>query len=454
MLDKLKSSYWFRSGFFTIGERLGAMVMSLGAMMLLLKYHLPKEAWGTWVIFLTITSIFEVGRIGLLSNGLIKYLSNCTKEEYPKIVTASWVLNFILTCIIAAVLFGLAEFISIILEYFESTSNSTELTKILKIYCITTFLLIPFFQCNFTQQANLQFKGVFVATITKVGVLFGYIVVMYFSLEKWQMSLVDLAIWQAIGSGLASLVSYLFTKKYLQFSAKVSWEWVKTLFHYGKYVFGTNMSAMLYKGTDKLMLGGLISATSAGIYETAIRVTNMTDVPTLAMANVLFPQSAKQASDGDVAMKNLYEKAVGAILCVMIPAILFVECFAEFIILFIATEEYLSAANLLRLTILYGLFMPFTVQFGTVMDASRSPKINFRFTILSLILNAIFNYIFIVNYGVYGAAYGTLMTYFTVLIMMQIILKREFKVNFINCFKNVFFFYGEGWKMAMKFIKK
>jgi lipopolysaccharide exporter len=447
MLEKLKNSYWFRSGFFTIGERLGAMVMGLGSLMFLTKYHLTKDDWGIWVIFLAITSILEVGRIGLLSNGLIKYLSNCTREEYPKIITASWVLNIILTCLIALVLFGLSEFIGM-------WSNSTELTQILKIYCITTFLLIPFFQCNFIQQANLQFMGVFFATITKVGVLFGFIIAMYFTLGKGEMSLVDLAIWQAIGSGIASIVSYLFTRAYLKFSKELDWKWVNTLFNYGKYVFGTNMSAMLYKSIDKLMLGSLVTTASAGVYELAIRVTNMTDVPTLAMANVLFPQSAKQAGDGDAALKKLYENAVVAILCVMIPAIIFVELFAEYIILFISTEEYLVAANLLRLTILYGFFMPFTVQFGTVMDATRSPKINFRFTILSMILNVVFNYIFIMKYGIYGAAYGTLLTYLTVLIMMQVILKREFKINFLDCVKNAFFFYGAGWKIAKSYLNK
>ena len=447
MINKLRTSYWFRSGFFTIGDRLSAMIMGLGSLMLLTKFHLSLADVGIWVIFLTITSILEVGRIGLQSNALIKYLSDCTEEEYPKIVTASWVLNFIVTGFAVLFLLGLAGFIG--MKY-----DSAALTQILKIYGITTFVLIPFFQCNFIQQANLDFKGVFVSSFVKNGILFGYIVAMYFLLSKEEMLLVDLAKWQLVAAAFASLVAYWLTRKYLKFSSSIDWAWVKTLFDYGKYVFGTNMSAMLYKSIDKLMLGGLVSAAAAGLYELAIRVTNMTDVPTLAMANILFPQSAKQANDGENAMKKLYEKAVGAVLCVMFPAIIFVEIFAEYIILFIATEEYLIAADLLRLTILYGFFMPFTVQFGTVMDAARNPKINFRFTILSMILNIVFNYIFITNFGIYGAAYGTLLTYTVVFGMMQLVLKREFDVNFLDCIKNAFSFYGEGFSIFKKYVFK
>ena len=447
MLNKVRNSYWLRSGFFTIGERLSGMVMGLASLMLLTKYHLSMEDVGIWVIFLTITSILEVGRIGLLSNGLIKYLSDCTEEEYPRIVKASWTLNFILTCFIALFLWVLSGFIG--MKY-----HSSVLSHILRIYCLTTFLLIPFFQGNFVQQANLDFKGVFFSNFAKVGILFGYTLAMFFVLEKEELQLVDLTIWQAIGSALASVVSYFSARKYMRFSKKIDWEWVKILFNYGKYVFGTNMSAMLYKSIDKLMLGSLISAAAAGVYELAIRVTNMTDVPTLAMANVLFPQSAKQANNGEGALKSLYEKAVGAVLCVMFPAIIFVELFAEFIILFVSTEEYLIAANLLRLTILYGFFMPFTVQFGTVMDAARNPKVNFRFTILSMILNVVFNYIFISKFGIYGAAYGTLLTYLTVFFMMQVVLKREFKISFLDCIKNAFFFYGEAFRIGKTYLKK
>jgi len=340
-------------------------------------------------------------------------------------------------------LFGFANFAG---QFYEAE----ELSTLLKIYCVTTFALIPYFQCNFTQQANLDFKGVFFATLTKSGFLFGFIA--YIFLLKKEMTLVDLAIWQGIGSAASSLVSYLFCRKYLTFSSTVNWDWVKKLFHYGKYVFGTNLSAMLYKGIDKLMLGKLATTAATGIYETAIRVTNMADVPTLAMANILFPQSARQAKDGKKAMKNLYENAVAAILTIMIPAILFVECFAEFIIWFIAGNKYVDYADLLRLTILYGFFMPFTVQFGTIMDAYKSPKVNFRFTILSMVLNVIFNYIFITQMGVYGAAVGTLMTYLTVFGLIQVILKREFEINFLNCFKNMIGFYKKGFNLILSFI--
>lgn len=446
MLNKLKSSYWFRSGFFTIGERLSAMIMGLGSVMMLTRYF-TKSEFGTWVIFLTVTSILEVGRIGLLSNGLIKYLSDCTKEEYPKIITASLVLNFILTCFIALVLWIFSSVL------YVDDENGEVLTQIFRIYCITTFLLIPFFQCNFTQQANLDFKGVFYATFTKAGVLFAFIFVMFFFFEKGEMNLVNLAIWQAIGSGLASVVSYVLARKYLQFSAEISWKWVNNLFHYGKFVFGTNLSAMMYKSIDKLMLADMSGKAATGLYETAIRVTNMTDVPTFAMANILFPQSAREASNGAAGLKNMYEKAVGAVLCVMLPAIIFIQIFAELIIIFIAGEDYLEGANLLRLTILYGFFMPFTVQFGTVMDAARSPKINFHFTILTMILNVIFNFIFISKFGIYGAPYGTLLTYLTVFFMMQIILKREFGISFLAAIKNAFYFYGTGWRIAKNYLK-
>src|SRR5690606_13239672 len=114
---------------------------------------------------------------------------------------------------------------------------------------------------------------------------------------------------------------------------------------------------------------------------------------------------------GNNGVKNLYEKAVGAILAFMIPAILLVWIFAHYIIWFVAGAQYLDAVPILRITMLYGLFMPFAVQFGTVLDSIGLPKINFYFTLANLILLGAIDYFFIWGFGTIGAAYGTLLAY-------------------------------------------
>src|SRR5690606_30141184 len=127
----------------------------------------------------------------------------------------------------------------------------------------------------------------------------------------------------------AALVSYLFVRRTFRLSVTLEKRWIKQLLRYGKYSFGTAMTAVISSSIDQMMIGGLVSPISAGIYNIAVRVTNMINIPTNAMATIVFPQSARRIEDqGDVAVKYLYEKSVGTVLAMLFPAVVLAFLFA------------------------------------------------------------------------------------------------------------------------------
>lgn len=217
-------SYWIRSAIFTLFERGSVLLFGLGSTIILLR-SLSKEDFGEWVTFMTITAFIEVGRSGLQRNGLVKYLSTCNEEDYGKVSTASLSLNIIITLFCLAFLFFAADPLSNLL-------NAPNLRYLLPIYMITTTLLIPFFQINFTQQANLDFKGIFWSNFTKQGLFFLYIVT-FFLFDK-ELILTEIALWQIVTAIAGAFVSWFFGRKYLRFEKKIDWKWVSKLFHYGK----------------------------------------------------------------------------------------------------------------------------------------------------------------------------------------------------------------------------
>ena len=440
-----KRSYWLRSGFYTIGGRVSVIIFGFGSVYLLLR-ALSKSDFGVWVLFLTIASFIEVGRIGLQQNALIKFLSNSKDGDYARISTASLMLNVLITLGFILILLAIARPLSVFWE-------APELEPMLYLYCITTTVLIPFIQFNAVQQANLDFTGTFWSGFTKQGFFFIYILVLYIS--DMEIKILDLAVFQIFAAAAGALVSWWFTRPYMKLSRKLDWTWVKELFNFGKFVFGTNISTMLYKSIDKIMLGSLLSPIPVAMYELAIRITNLAEVPTFSVASIVFPQSARTLEEeGENGIKKLYEKSVGAILAILLPFILFVLIFPEWVITIIASTKYLDAVPILQLTMLYGLFIPFAVQCGTVLDSMGKPKINFFFTMMGAVLNIIFNYLFISDFGLLGAAYGTLTTYMVTFVMMQIVLYKELKVKSYNAFKHIFPFYKEAFLMIKPYFKK
>jgi O-antigen/teichoic acid export membrane protein len=126
----------------------------------------------------------------------------------------------------------------------------------------------------------------------------------------------------------------------------------------------------------------------------------------------------------------------------MVPCIIVVLLFADWLIFLTAGKAYAEAANLLRITILFGLFLPYAVQFGTVLDSIGKPKVNFVYTLFSLLLTALLNWLLIPQMGVKGAAIGTLAAYAITFFFMQAYLHKTLKINPLNPFFHAIDFYG------------
>jgi len=431
-------SYWLVSGLYAFFEKGANYLFGFGSVFILFRV-LEQDVAGVWFLFLMIAAFLEVSRMGLIQNGLIKFLSSEAPQEHGKINTASLFMNFGVALLFVLILLVLAPFCGKIWD--------PSIIPLLKIYALTTLVLTPMYQSNFILQANLSFRGIFLSNTIRQGLFF--ILLLFLWLSGNSIELVQLAQFQVFTAIVGSIVALIYARPFLNFAKKIDRNWIEKLLDFGKYAVSTNLSIQLYRSMDQMMLGGMISTASVAIYNIAIRITNLMDVPTTSVAAIVFPQSAREmVANGKVGVKKMYEQSVGAILGFLLPIILFVELFPEIIILIIAGEEYLPAVPILRLTILFGLFLPFGVQMGTVLESIGKPNINFYCTVFGFILNVIFNFLFINWLGIMGAAYGTLLTYSIMFVITQIILYKILNVRTLNVFKYIWEFYQKGFELV------
>ena len=440
----MSKNYWLTSGFYSLLNQLTQMIFNLGSFVLLLRV-LDKETCSVWVIYMTITAFLEIGRTGLLQNGLMTFLNQTKESEHAKINTASFFLSLSLSVIFVVLLLTTNPYVA---NYY----GRPELMQLLIIYAGTTFVSSALYQFNFIQQANMDFKGLFWSSCVKNGGLFFYILFLKFTNSTCLLT--NLAIVQLLAAIPAAFVAFGFARKYFKLSKTLDFQWVKKLLDYGKYTFGTNLSTMAYKSVDKMILG-LLSLVNLSTYDLSIKINNLAEVPTMTLAAILFPQSAKRAgTEGVSSAKYLYEKSVGILLAIILPVVIVILLGADIIVHIIGSEKYASAAPVLRLTIFYGVFMAFAMQFGTILDSVGKPKLNFLITTLSAIMNLTFNYFFIKQFGLYGAAYGSLIAMSLMFIVMQLILRQLFFVDIFNCFKFAVQFYRDAFEKIMEFIRK
>ena len=186
------------------------------------------------------------------------------------------------------------------------------------------------------------------------------------------------------------------------------------------------------------MLGILISPAAVAIYNPALRISNVFEIPSSTMASVLLPKLTKKiSSEGIKTVRMYYERSMTYILIFMIPISLFVFIFSEEIIHFLVGSGFEQSAELLRITIFFGFLIPFNRQFNVVMESAGKPKTSFIVMIVTLIISFISHYIFIGLFDIPGAAYGSLLTYIVIFVLSQVYLNYHYGIRFWLIYKDV-----------------
>lgn len=398
--------------------------------------------FGIWGLFLMIVGIIETARSGLIQNSLIRYLSISPPEDHPKIIGASVTMNAILSsATILLIVLGSHALCGQVLK-------APDLELMLYYYIVTTLILLPFFQFQYIQQANLDFKGVFWGIFFRQGVFFFGILACFITGHK--PSLLNLVHLQTASAVVGTIVGFLFAKKFLSFSRKLDIAWLKKLFDFGKFGFITNLSSIVSGSIDQAMLSNMVGTPAVALQRAALQVTNAVEVPTNAMADIVFPQSARRMHlEGKEAVKYLYEKSVSVILAIIMPFLLAVFFFpGPAITLVTGGNEYLQSIVILQVTILYVFIVPFDRQAGTIFDSTGKQKLNFYLQLCAVAINFCTNYFFIKHYGIIGAAYGSLTTYCISFVVKQWILRKLYNISLTSVLINTWKFYGEAFQMA------
>ena len=443
-LKKINDSYWLRSGSFTFMNKVFITLFGFINFYILIRV-LSKEDFGAWVLFISIASLMELVKHGFVRNPLIRYLAMSPDEESSSIQTASLVLNIVVGALEVLVLFLCSIYLS---EFWDAP----QLRSLFLIYMISTTLLVPINHFDIIQQARMQFKGTFLSNMIRHFGLFAFIMIVFVAGSEIQLD--HLAYAQMTAIFLSGFVSYRFAKPFLEFSRKLDWKWIRELRSYGFFTFGTNVSSVITRSIDSWMLGKLISPAAVTIFNPALRISNLVEVPTDTLTSILFPKlSERIAKEGAQSARYLYEKAVGTITAVMLPIVTFFIVFADPVVRFVAGPGFEQTVPVLQITMLYGLIIPFNRFLGITLDAIGKAKTNFLFVLRNAVMNIISNYFFISHFGIIGAAYGTLTTYVLVLTINQIYLHYFLHVRLRNVFRHLLESYAKVFSTGVKLLK-
>jgi lipopolysaccharide exporter len=444
----MKKNDFLRSGSHAMMAGLAQQGFSMLHFLCIVRWLAP-EALGTWGMFLTLTSIVEIVRLGLIQNTLV-YFGTHEPTEKPRIIAASLVLSVGISFIGALVLVLVAFLMTCPDASGRGVWQMPNLPILMLGYIVLAVLNALLRLIDGYNMIQQEFK-----TAAFSALLFGGINLVLTVLIKQVKGFVDfydLIFIQIIAAFLNLLfIGKPFLHLLKGFKNEINMAWLKRLALFGRYGMGTNLCSMLFQRTDILMLGAFVSPVGLAIYNVAIRIVNYIDFPLNSLGLALLPKlSAAHHDENPERLARLYEKSVGWLLAITVPMTIFVFLGAKYIVWLMAGETYMEAVPLLQIIALLGLVKPWGRLFGVLLDAIGKPQFNFKMLLFSMFVTVLFNVLLIPKFGIQGAAWASGLAIFTTILSGQILLARLLPIKALNAVIHILPVYRQLFSISLK----
>lgn len=426
-MKKFLSSFWGKSLVFTLLNRFSVIFFGVITYLFLVRHILPEQN-GLWSLFLTVVTLVEVIKQGLLRNPIIKFLS--TEDDDDKVQAAGILINIIFSVVIILLIIFAGSM-------FADFLKSPDLYRLLLWNIIFIVLLIPFNHCEVMLQAKYRYQQIFWAYLLRQGMFMIGVLLLIFVFPS-QLTLINLVLVQTAALFLGTILIFISYRNLLPKKLKIDKELIKRMLHFGKYVCGTNVFSNISRFADHFVTANAIADPLLGkryvsYYNAVARINNLIDMPSVAVADVLFPKNVQALEDEGInKVKYYFERMVGSIISLVLPAAIIIMLIPKFTLLVIAGKQYLEAANILRIVMLIAILRPFFYQFGTTMDAIGKPHLNFWYNLLLMAINFTFTYIGLHLLGRDGAAWALVLHHIVSLLIVYQVLKKEVNIEMKN----------------------
>ena len=170
----------------------------------------------------------------------------------------------------------------------------------------------------------------------------------------------------------------------------------------GYLTFSTLISGLFFLHVDVIMLGILMTTTDVGFYKAAFSIIT-TFIGLISATTVLFPVFTQLEGDE---LKNAFGKIFRYLTMFAFPCAAGLAFIAKPLIKVLYRAEYLPAVSPFYVLCLLILIVPLDF-FSVLFDSKEKPEYPAKIIAITSGLNILFNYFFILKFGMMGAAIAT-----------------------------------------------
>jgi O-antigen/teichoic acid export membrane protein len=190
----------------------------------------------------------------------------------------------------------------------------------------------------------------------------------------------------------------------------------------------------IYSRIDQVLIKQMIDVKSVGIYDAAVRLSELWYFIPAILISSLFPAIVNiRDHDRKKYAQRIFSLA-GMLLGLSIVAGLVISLLSYYVILIVYGEQYVEGSKVLQLYVWSGIGVSLGTLINQYLITEKLAKITLYLSIIGMVINVALNLLLIPRYGINGSAFATLVSYIVgpLAVMLFASSRKEIKILFKN----------------------
>lgn len=258
-------------------------------------------------------------------------------------------------------------------------------------------------------------------TLIKISTVVLMFVFVHKPSDLWKYTLI-----MSAGTLFSQAYLWLYVKKYVSFK-KCSVKEIASNIKPVLILFIPVLAYSIYKVMDKIMLGNMSSYDQVGFYNNAEKIINIPMGIITALGTVMLPRMSNIVANGVKKRVDDYIRISAKLVTILSSAIAFgLMGVSSVLAPVFFGDEFIACGEIIRLLSVTVFFIAWANVIRTqYLIPNKRDSIYLTSTMVGAILNLIINWMLIPKYQANGAAFGTIVAEFSVMLVQMVAVKNE-----------------------------
>ncbi|WP_339382714.1 flippase [Microcoleus asticus] len=205
---------------------------------------------------------------------------------------------------------------------------------------------------------------------------------------------------------------------------RFSWDRCKELLWESWPIILSGLAVYLYSKTDQIMLGAMNKNAELGYYAAAVKISEICDFLPMILSSSIFPKLTSLRKSNYEEYLNKFQIYSDIMIFFWLGVAIPISLFSPLIVHLLYGEKYAKSAAVLSIYVWAQFGSNFGVARNTYFTIEGQLRYGLYLTVVGSILNVGLNLLLIPKYGAFGATTATLITYFYVIILVNLLIKE------------------------------